>query len=209
MSRLAIIADGGFIRAKLCKILHEYPDANTIYQKIISVKDKNFPNDNLFRIFYYDCIPNPHDQKEYNHPIDGSKTTLFTTEQIEFHNKVFDQLKRKDYLAFRYGELSYGGWSVTNPSIFRKKNQKKETFNPEDIRININQKGTDIKMGLDIAWIAMKRIVDIICVISGDADLVPAMKFARKEGLQVCLATLGHGINKLMIEHSDILFTSK
>lgn len=44
-------------------------------------------------------------------------------------------------------------------------------------------------------WIASRRIVDIILIITGDADLVPAMKLAWKEGLKVYLNTLGHPVN--------------
>ena len=35
------------------------------------------------------------------------------------------------------------------------------------------------------AMYVLKRIVEIIVLVTGDSDLVPAMKFARREGLRV------------------------
>ena len=54
------------------------------------------------------------------------------------------------------------------------------------------QKGVDIRIGLDIAWISLKRVVDVLVLVTGDSDFVPVMKFARKEGLKVYLETMGH-----------------
>jgi len=59
MAKLAVIIDGGFIRAKLYTRrdldnpdqFYGYPDANTIYQKIISIVSNNFSEDELLRIF--------------------------------------------------------------------------------------------------------------------------------------------------------------
>ena len=40
----------------------------------------------------------------------------------------------------------------------------------------MGQKGVDIRIGLDIARIAVKHIVDIIVLVTGDSDFVPVMK---------------------------------
>ncbi|MEJ1967108.1 MAG: NYN domain-containing protein [Rhizomicrobium sp.] len=47
---------------------------------------------------------------------------------------------------------------------------------------NIQQKGVDLRIGLDIARLALREMVNIIVVVTGDSDLVPAFKFARREG---------------------------
>jgi uncharacterized LabA/DUF88 family protein len=44
--------------------------------------------------------------------------------------------------------------------------------------------GCDMKIGLDIAWIALKKVADILVLVTGDSDFVPVMKFARKEGMR-------------------------
>lgn len=68
---------------------------------------------------------------------------------------------------------------------------RKKAIAPADIVPKIQQKGVDMRIGLDIASLAIKRLVSAIVVVSGDSDLVPAMKLARREGLSVFLDTLG------------------
>ena len=41
--------------------------------------------------------------------------------------------------------------------------------------------------GLDIAHVSYNRLVDRILILSSDTDIVPAMKTARINGLQVIL----------------------
>jgi uncharacterized LabA/DUF88 family protein len=62
-----------------------------------------------------------------------------------------------------------------------------------------------MRIGLDIASLAMKRHADIIVLVSGDSDFVPAMKFARREGSQLFLVTFGHGVRSEMLEHADLV----
>ena len=40
---------------------------------------------------------------------------------------------------------------------------------------------------------------------NSDSDFIPAMKFARREGAQLFLVTLGHGIKDGMREHADLV----
>ena len=44
-----------------------------------------------------------------------------------------------------------------------------------------------MRIGLDIAAYATNRSVDRIVLVSNDTDCVPALKFARKTGLQTVL----------------------
>jgi uncharacterized LabA/DUF88 family protein len=45
----------------------------------------------------------------------------------------------------------------------------------------------------------------VIVLVTGDSDFVPAMKFARREGAQLVLVTLGHGVRDSLGEHADIV----
>ncbi|WEK55324.1 MAG: NYN domain-containing protein [Candidatus Cohnella colombiensis] len=63
-------------------------------------------------------------------------------------------------------------------------------ISPNDFEPNFEQKEVDIKIGLDVAWLSSKSIVDKIILVTGDTDLVPAMKFARREGVQVIIANI-------------------
>ena len=61
-----------------------------------------------------------------------------------------------------------------------------------------------MRIGLDIASLTLKRQVDVIVLVTGDSDFVAAMKFARREGAQLFLVHLGHGVREALIEHSDL-----
>jgi uncharacterized LabA/DUF88 family protein len=67
------------------------------------------------------------------------------------------------------------------------------------------QKGVDIRIGLDIAWISLKRVADVLVLVTGDSDFVPVMKFARKEGLKVYLEKMGHGVRRELKAHADLV----
>ena len=56
------------------------------------------------------------------------------------------------------------------------------TVKSGDLKPNIQQKGVDLRIGLDIAALALKHQVEIIVLVTGDSDFIPALKFARREG---------------------------
>jgi len=62
-----------------------------------------------------------------------------------------------------------------------------------------------MKMGLDIALIATKKLADLLIIITGDADIVPALKFARREGMQVGLDPLRKQVRPELTEHVDFI----
>lgn len=75
-----------------------------------------------------------------------------------------------------------------------------------DFEPDLKQKHVDMKIGLDIAWLASKRIVERIVLVTADSDFIPAMKFARREGVQVVLVTMGHALIKRELKvHADEL----
>ncbi|NMC69064.1 MAG: NYN domain-containing protein, partial [Myxococcales bacterium] len=52
-------------------------------------------------------------------------------------------------------------------------------------------------------WMASKRIVDRLLLVTGDTDFVPAMKFARREGVQVVVITVDNRLRQELREHAD------
>ena len=62
-----------------------------------------------------------------------------------------------------------------------------------------------MRVGLDIASLTLKKQVEVIVLVTGDSDFVPAMKFARREGVQLFLVCLGHRVTDEMREHADLL----
>ena len=64
-----------------------------------------------------------------------------------------------------------------------------------------------MKIGIDIATLAYKKLVDQIVLISGDSDFVPAAKLARREGIDFVLDSMGNHIADDLLEHIDGLQT--
>ena len=60
-----------------------------------------------------------------------------------------------------------------------------------------------MKIGLDIASLAQKKLVDQIILIAGDSDFVPAAKHARREGIDFILDPMWHTIKPSLNEHID------
>lgn len=81
------------------------------------------------------------------------------------------------------------------------------TFSVSDLEPSIQQKGVDMRIGLDIASLTLKKQVDIIVLITGDSDFIPAMKFARREGAQLYLVTMGHGVRPVVHQHADVVIS--
>ncbi len=82
-----------------------------------------------------------------------------------------------------------------------------EEFQNDDFIYHAKQKGVDIKIGLDIATLALKKLVQKIVLISGDSDFVPAAKLARVEGIIFTLDPMGNPIREDLEEHIDYLTT--
>ena len=57
----------------------------------------------------------------------------------------------------------------------------------DDFTYYARQKVVDTKIGLDIALLSEKKLVDQVVLIAGDSDFVPAAKHARREGVDFIL----------------------
>lgn len=78
----------------------------------------------------------------------------------------------------------------------------------DDIFYEMRQKGIDMKIGIDIATLALKKQVNQIVLISGDEDFVPASKLARREGIDFVLDPLWNPIDHNLFEHIDGLHST-
>lgn len=74
---------------------------------------------------------------------------------------------------------------------------------PHEVRLGLRQKGVDMRIGLDIASITLKRQADIIVLVAGDSDFVPAAKLARREGMEFILDPMWQQVNQDLFEHID------
>ena len=159
----------------------------------------------LYRCFYYDARP----YKEKRQTLIGNKTIDYAkTDEAVFRNELFRLLKRQRNFALRLGEvISDKSWELNKDSLkaLRTKEKNVDDLTDDDFRPGFRQKGVDMRLGIDIVSLALKRQVDTIILVTGDADFVPAAKLARREGVRVILDPLWQGVLDDLNEHIDNL----
>ena len=197
----AILIDGGFAKYKLGNA--KRPATAQDYQKLIDIL-RGLPellNMHLHRVYYYDSMP-----------LEGSRDKPLNGGKIEFSNQpvatrskqLFEQLWKLPFVALRLGDLSFNGWAVA-PKLLERADGDSVQITHSDLKPQISQKGVDMRIGMDIAALTLKKQAQVIVLVTGDSDFVPAMKFARREGAQLFLAPLKHHIRATLLEHSDLV----
>lgn len=164
--------------------------------------------DELHRILVYDCQPLA--KKAFN-PITRRTVDFSRTDLYRFRSELYEQLVCLRKVALRMGELAdRHRWRIREEPtrLLLAGTLRADELLDEHIVYDVQQKGVDIKMGIDIAALAYKRLVDRIVLITGDADFVPAAKLARREGLDVVLDPLWASISPSLNEHIDGLRAS-
>ena len=209
MHRIAYIVDCGFFTKKFKLINGKFPSANEVETYIVSIQtyiQKKYVSgpSEIYRIFFYDCPPF---EKKLTNPIDQSILDLSQTKSFKDNKKLQNSLKQKAYFALRLGQLNLSGneWEQWNVGKWKMPDLVKRKIKPKDLYPSLQQKGVDMRMGLDIASITSKRLCTKLVLLSGDTDMIPAMKMARKEGVHVFLHTFDQGVSSLMASHSDVI----
>ena len=214
MFKTAVLIDGAFFLKRyktLYKASNHSPEKvatnlYTICHKHLS--DKHHSNQNeyngyLYRIFYYDCYPLDF---KIHHPITNNLIDFSKTPEYQFRKSFFEQLKKKRKVALRLGCLAtYKKWKISSDNLkaLLKNKLTVAQLTEKHINLDIIQKGTDIKIGIDITCLALKKQVDKVVLISGDSDFVPAAKLARREGIDFILDPLWQTISPSLYEHID------
>lgn len=156
----------------------------------------------LYRIFFYDCPPLT---KRVHLPISGRSLDLGRTETALSRIAVHEELLNVRKVALRLGRLNDKiGWRA-KPDAVERWVADPGRFGPrdEDFEIDTVQKGVDMRLGLDVASMAFKRQIRQLVLVAGDADFVPAVKLARREGIDVVLDPMGGTPAKDLIAHVD------
>lgn len=156
----------------------------------------------LYRIFFYDCAPLT---KRVHYPISKRHINLAQTPEAQARLAIHEALRGLRKVALRLGRLNEQfGWRPKPHAVDAWLADPRQ-FDPtdEDFEIDTVQKGVDMRLGLDIASMAFKRQVDQIVMVAADADFVPAVKLARREGIDVVLDPMGGNAAKDLVEHAD------
>ncbi|EAH8201164.1 NYN domain-containing protein [Campylobacter lari] len=169
--------------------------------------------DYLYRVYVYDCEP-----LNKNVPMPPIEKTdkslnLGKTDTFKFRTSLLDCLRQQPYFAVRLGEIDENSfqWKIKDYKKFQQLLQKEikiDSLTEDDFVLDIRQKGVDMKIGLDIATLSIKKQIEKIILITADSDFIPAIKHARKEGVIVQLDPMrvpNSQIKKGLLEHIDIL----
>lgn len=216
MTKVAILIDGAFFLKRLPKVRPEIDMANVaaikdaIYQLVNSHLQQinnaeHVPNwrSLLYRVFYYDAYPY---QGKEHYPISGQAVDFARTETAKFRLDLFQELRSMPNTAVRLGEVRrIGGW-VLRDHVQKQLLQGKITLGnlmDTDFKLGLQQKAVDMRFGVDIASLTLKRQADFLVLVTGDADFVPAAKMARREGASIILDPLWSNISADLYEHID------
>lgn len=196
IKKSAVIIDGGYLR----EIYKHQMGVPITADKVVEIGGKVLDkNEELFRIYYYDCVPF---EKDLRTPI--SNAPFKNTTLVAHMKSYLAKIGASDMVAFRTGNLKFDGWGLKDHKLKGIiSGTTVQQWTDADFKPMFKQKGIDMKIGLDIAWLAIRKIVTRIILIAGDSDFIPAMKLARVEGVQIVTVPFRPQVSPDMREHSD------
>lgn len=207
MIRTAILVDGAFYRKRAYYFWGDISPrerAEELERYCKKHIDKEKFGAFLYRVFYYDCPPA--DKKIYN-PITKKTEDLRLTPQYSWSEEFYKELRHRRKFALRMGRLAEEqACYVFTPKLTRQILDgaiKPEDITQADLHLSIDQKGVDMRIGVDISSLVFKKQVDRIVLISGDSDFVPAAKQARREGVDFILDSMRQKVKDDLYEHID------
>jgi uncharacterized LabA/DUF88 family protein len=200
MSCFAVLVDGGFI--KRCLGSQQHPLTAGKFSDFLAALAAHdaLKGHRLHRVYFYDAAPLTGSKKR---PLNGGQDDFGSTPTAQQNRTLHAELVRLPFVALRMGELAFRGWTLRPGAL--PQNAAEVVVRADDLRADIQQKGVDMRIGLDIAALTLKKLANVIVLVTADSDFVPAMKFARREGAQLFLAPLGSPIKEAMREHSDLV----
>ncbi|MDN6637362.1 MAG: NYN domain-containing protein [Yaniella sp.] len=203
-----MLVDGGFYRRRAASLFgHKEPKARADELMEYCRRHIKHRGSRLYRIFYYDCPPS---DKVIFHPLTRQHVNLAKSNDYKWMNSFHQEITKKRKLALRMGENleTQDGYQLKSHALKRLLSGKMDTsdLTERDFYLDINQKGVDMRIGLDIASLSANNYVDQIVMISGDSDFVPAAKHARRTGIDFILDPMWARISESLHEHIDGLY---
>ena len=218
MAKVAILIDGGFFLRRLpCltdqSILSDPVRTDTEIGRLVDGHLRHVNHTEcaanryslLYRCFFYDAYPYAN---RGHQPVSKQAIDYAKSDQASFRRRLFDLLRNRPNFALRLGEVRrYRSWIITEQAQNDLLAGRKlvDDLTDADFRTGFQQKSVDIRIGLDIASITLKKQADTIVLITGDSDFVPAAKLARREGVRIILDPLWQRVDPGLFEHIDLL----
>lgn len=189
-----LLIDSGYLK-NVFKNNRKFYDADGIEafsEHVINSAKGTDSNLSLLRILFYDCLP-----------YQGIQKFPISKKDCVFDNKDFimGKLSQKNNFAVRKGTLKFRGWFLKEDAY------TKSLLEDSDFEPSFEQKGVDMRIGLDISQYSYDKSVEHIILVSNDTDCIPAMKCARKNGLKMSLVSVQHAkIAPELKAHADFVY---
>ncbi len=200
----AILLDGGFLTKKLFEKHKRHATADDVLIECDRLRALPEVADyELLRVYYYDAPPS---SEAVARPVSRTQLKLATTDRYKQSQSLYDHLVLKPHFALRMGEtrLAPNKWRIKHRSS-KALLAEPRALTDDDFELDLSQKGVDLRIGLDMARLALRASVRAIVVVTGDSDFVPAFKFVRREGVKIILDPLGHNVRVELKAHADVV----
>ena len=150
----AVLIDGGHLRALARAAKHTY-NPDFIEKVALGCVEAD---EHLLRVLYYDCSLFEGTVKL---PVSGNEHTFTASDHW------LRDLASRERFAVRRGVLKFRGWKPKKIPVATAK------LADDDFKPDFEQKGVDMRIGLDMATFAEQRSIDRIVLVSGDTDSCP------------------------------------
>jgi uncharacterized LabA/DUF88 family protein len=122
--------------------------------------------------------------------------------------EFLDALAQKTKVAMHMGQIAkekirYAPTEQAMKDIMNNRRTYDPLESPDFEIVGMKQTGVDMKIGLDVASLAQSRIVDQIILIADDTDFIPAIKVARRAGVDFLLDPMGNHVNRDLLAQVD------
>ena len=205
--KTAILVDGGYYRKRASALWGRKSAterANELFHYcLLHISEPDEPRD-LYRIFYYDC---PGLTRQLTHPLTGNVIDFSTGAGTQWTKEFFEKLATKRKMAIRRGELAENQaeyvLKAASLNALLRGSKNIQDLTESDFRLDVKQKGVDMRIGLDATSIAMGKLADQIVLIAGDSDFLPVAKIARRNGIDFILDPMKQIPKANLQEHVD------
>jgi uncharacterized LabA/DUF88 family protein len=205
----AILVDAAFFLKRAARIYgHQTPEAAAKQLHRIALDHLNDDHGQrvarLYRIYVYDAPPA---QWRGHGPISKLAIDYGRSDLAQWRRAFHQYLRSLRKVALRLGNIptTQAHWQIKQDVLKALLSGRREwaSIVDDDFRLDLRQKGVDMRIGLDIASLAYKDQINQLVLISGDSDFVPAAKLARREGVDFVLDPMWSAIRPDLHEHID------
>lgn len=200
----AILMDGAFVIRRLGVRLGRPPTPDEVYGEALRLQALPAVSSyELLRVYFYDSLP---PSETLVRPVSKAPYDLTDTDRYREAKAMHDALSLKPNVAVRTGEamLCQPNWRLRSNRMTQLIRDARP-LTDDDFQPDIVQKGVDMRIGMDLAQLALRDLVRAVVVATGDSDFVPAFKFVRREGVRVILDPMSQNVRVELRRHADLV----